>query len=104
MPRSAIRARRCPRSRASSSPWERGGWRRGSGATAGGRPGRAERGAVGLDGRPLASWRRDELAQFVALVPQREDSAFSWRVEEMVGFGRYARLGPPAAVSPATPE
>jgi iron complex transport system ATP-binding protein len=58
-----------------------------------------QRGTVVLDGRPLAAWRRDELAQFAALVPQREDSAFSWRVEEMVAFGRYARLGPLAAMS-----
>ncbi|HEV8356456.1 MAG TPA: ABC transporter ATP-binding protein [Gemmatimonadales bacterium] len=55
------------------------------------------RGAVTLDGRPLAAWRRGELAQFAALVPQREESPFSWRVEEMVAFGRYARLG---ALSP----
>ena len=57
------------------------------------------RGAVTLDGRPLAGWRPSELAQFAALVPQREESPFSWRVEEMVGFGRYARLGPLAAMS-----
>ncbi|HEX7024932.1 MAG TPA: ABC transporter ATP-binding protein, partial [Gemmatimonadales bacterium] len=52
------------------------------------------RGSVTLDGRPIAAWRRGELAQVVALVPQLEDSPFAWRVREMVGFGRYARRGP----------
>jgi iron complex transport system ATP-binding protein len=56
-------------------------------------------GVVTLDRRPIARWSRLELAQRVALVPQREDTPFSWRVEEMVGFGRYARLGP---LSPMT--
>lgn len=51
------------------------------------------RGRVEIDGRPLASWRRSELAQAVALVPQREETPFSWRVDEMVGFGRYSRQG-----------
>ncbi len=51
------------------------------------------RGRVVIDDRPLASWSRADLAQVVALVPQREDTPFSWRVGEMVGFGRYARLG-----------
>ncbi len=54
-------------------------------------------GEVRLDGRPLPAWKRDELAQVVAAVPQREDTPFSWTVDEMVGFGRYARLG---ALSP----
>lgn len=56
-------------------------------------------GRVTLDGRPIGQWSRRELAQRVALVPQREDTPFSWRVEEMVGFGRYAHLGP---LSPMT--
>jgi iron complex transport system ATP-binding protein len=56
-------------------------------------------GTVTLDGRPIARWSRQVLAQHVALVPQREDTPFSWRVEEMVGFGRYAHLGP---LSPMT--
>src|SRR5439155_1475928 len=58
-----------------------------------------QRGAVTLAGRPLSRWRPAELAQLAALVPQREESAFSWRVEEMVSFGRHARLGPLAALS-----
>lgn len=56
-------------------------------------------GTVTLDGRPIGAWTRRELAQQVALVPQREDTPFSWRVEDMVGFGRYAHLGP---LSPMT--
>jgi iron complex transport system ATP-binding protein len=56
-------------------------------------------GQVTLDQRPIAQWSRRELAQLVALVPQREDTPFSWRVEDMVGFGRYAHLGP---LSPMT--
>lgn len=60
-----------------------------------------QRGSVRLDQSPIAGWRRAELAQAVALVPQREETPFSWRVDEMVGFGRYARLG---ALSPMTRE
>lgn len=56
-------------------------------------------GAVTLDGRPVRDWSKRELARLAALVPQREDTPFSWRVEEMVGFGRYAHLGP---LSPMT--
>ena len=58
------------------------------------------RGSVSLDGRPIQEWRRGELARNVALVPQREDTPFSWRVEELVGFGRYARRGPLEAMGP----
>jgi iron complex transport system ATP-binding protein len=58
------------------------------------------RGSVSLDGRPIQGWRRGELARIVALVPQREDTPFSWRVEELVGFGRYARRGPLEAMGP----
>ena len=50
-------------------------------------------GQVSVAGRPLGEWGRADLAQTVALVPQREDTPFSWTVDEMVGFGRYARLG-----------
>ncbi len=60
-----------------------------------------DRGRVSLDGRPVGEWRRGALAQVVALVPQREETPFSWQVEEMVGFGRYARRG---ALSPMTAE
>jgi iron complex transport system ATP-binding protein len=60
-----------------------------------------QRGRVTLDRSPITGWRRAELAQAVALVPQREETPFSWRVDEMVGFGRYARRG---ALSPMTRE
>jgi iron complex transport system ATP-binding protein len=60
-----------------------------------------QHGAVLLNDTPIARWRRAELAQVVALVPQREETPFSWRVAEMVGFGRYARRG---ALSPLTRE
>lgn len=56
-------------------------------------------GEVVLSDRPLAQWRRMELARLIALVPQREESPFSWRVEEMVGFGRYVWRGPLSAMT-----
>ncbi|NOT07360.1 MAG: ABC transporter ATP-binding protein [Gemmatimonadales bacterium] len=59
------------------------------------------RGTVELEGRAIAGWRREDLAQVVGLLPQREEMAFSWRVEEVVGFGRYARLGALSPMSPA---
>lgn len=51
-------------------------------------------GTVTLNDKPIHTWRRRELAQVIALVPQLEDTPFSWRVGEIVGFGRYARRGP----------
>jgi iron complex transport system ATP-binding protein len=57
------------------------------------------RGEVTLNGRSVTAWRRRELARVVALVPQLEETPFSWRVEEIVGFGRYARRGPLEALS-----
>lgn len=58
-------------------------------------------GSVSLDGRPVSDWSRRELARVVALVPQREETPFSWRVADIVGFGRYARRGP---LDPMGPE
>ena len=58
---------------------------------------RAERGEVSVDGRPLARWKRAELAGVLAVVPQGEAVTFPLRVEETVMLGRYARLGPLAA-------
>jgi ABC-type cobalamin/Fe3+-siderophores transport system ATPase subunit len=58
-----------------------------------------QRGRVTLNDTAVARWKRAELAQVVALVPQREETPFSWRVAEMVGFGRYAKRG---ALSPMT--
>ena len=56
-----------------------------------------ERGTVRIQGRPLAGWRRAELARILGVVPQREEIAFPLRVDEAVMLGRYARLGPLAA-------
>jgi iron complex transport system ATP-binding protein len=56
-------------------------------------------GEVVLGGKPLDQWRRVELARLVALVPQREESPFSWRVREMVEFGRYVWRGPLSAMT-----
>jgi len=44
-------------------------------------------------GRPLAAWRRDELARAVGVVGQREEPAFPVTVEETVAMGRYAHVG-----------
>jgi iron complex transport system ATP-binding protein len=57
-------------------------------------------GDITLGEKPLAEWRRAGIARLVALVPQREETPFSWRVEEMVGFGRYVWRGPLSAMSP----
>jgi iron complex transport system ATP-binding protein len=50
-------------------------------------------GTVGIQGRPLADWRRPDLARVLGVVPQREDIVFPLRVSEAVMLGRYARLG-----------
>lgn len=57
-------------------------------------------GGVLLGGRPIATWRRKDLARVVALVPQLEETPFSWRVDDIVAFGRYARRGPLEAMGP----
>ncbi len=61
---------------------------------------RPERGEVAVDGRPLARWKRPELAGVLAVVPQGEAVTFPLRVDETVMLGRYARLGPLAAPGP----
>lgn len=57
-------------------------------------------GTVVLGEKPLHDWNRAEIARLVALVPQREETAFSWRVQEMVEFGRYVWRGPLGAMNP----
>ena len=59
------------------------------------------RGEIELDGRALASWRPAERAARIGVLPQREETAVGWRVEEVVMFGRYARLSPFAAPAAA---
>ncbi|MBA3346255.1 MAG: ABC transporter ATP-binding protein [Gemmatimonadales bacterium] len=63
-----------------------------------------ERGEVTLEGRPISSWRRRDLARVLGVVPQREEIVFPLRVEETVMLGRYGRLGPLAATRPADRE
>ncbi len=56
-------------------------------------------GTIELDHRAVSDWSRAELARRIALVPQREETPFSWRVDEMVGFGRYVWRGPLSAMN-----
>ena len=50
-------------------------------------------GEVSLDDRPLGELGDRERARAIAVVPQSEASPFPITVREMVGMGRYARLG-----------
>ena len=50
-------------------------------------------GQVLFDGKPVESWSRRELGQRMALVPQRENSAFEHTVLETVILGRTPHLG-----------
>jgi iron complex transport system ATP-binding protein len=50
-------------------------------------------GTVTLEGRPLASYTRRELARHVAVVPQETHPAFDYTVMEMVLMGRHPHLG-----------
>lgn len=58
-------------------------------------------GTVELGGRSPGRWSRPELARVLAVVPQGEEVTFPLKVDETVMLGRYARLGPLAAPSPA---
>lgn len=58
-------------------------------------------GQVTIAGRALEAWAPGELATVVAAVAQREEPALPIDVVSAVLFGRYARLGPLAAVTPA---
>lgn len=51
------------------------------------------RGTARLDGRDVRTLSYAELARNIAVVPQREDSAFPTRVREYVALGRYPHLG-----------
>jgi iron complex transport system ATP-binding protein len=50
-------------------------------------------GAVLLDGRPLAGWRRADIACRIAYVPQAHAAPFAYSVIEIVLMGRTAHLG-----------
>src|SRR5262249_13483135 len=50
-------------------------------------------GRIAIDGRPLPSLSRRELARRVAVVPQDTHSAFDFSALEIVLMGRYPHLG-----------
>ena len=52
-----------------------------------------DRGQVWIDGAPLASLSRRELARRIAVVPQETHSAFDFSALEIVLMGRYPHLG-----------
>lgn len=59
---------------------------------------RPRSGAVLLDGRPIGSYKRRELARKLAMLPQsREIPALT--VERLAACGRYPHLGPGAALT-----
>lgn len=58
-------------------------------------------GRVELSGRPLASWRRREVAQRLGYLPQWVDFSFPLSVAEVVEQGRAPHLGPWRPPSPA---
>jgi iron complex transport system ATP-binding protein len=51
-------------------------------------------GSIALDGRPLESWSRTDLAQAVGAVSQHEPVTFPIRSDDLVAMGRYPHLGP----------
>ena len=55
---------------------------------------RPARGTVALDGRPIDSLSRRELARHVAVVPQETHPAFDYTALEMVLMGRHPHLRP----------
>ncbi len=50
-------------------------------------------GSILLDGRPLATWRRRDLARHLAYVPQAHAAPFPYPVEDVVGLGQLAARG-----------
>jgi iron complex transport system ATP-binding protein len=52
------------------------------------------RGAVRLDGRPLAAWPRGALARTLALVTPQDEGPGTLAVEDRVALGRYPHRGP----------
>lgn len=60
-----------------------------------------ESGEALIDGRAPANWKRGDLARFVGVVAQREETWVPLTVEESVILGRYPRLG---ALAPVTAE
>jgi iron complex transport system ATP-binding protein len=56
---------------------------------------KADKGEVLLDGRSLAAWPPRELARRRAMLSQRVDLEFGFRVEEVVGLGRGPHVTDP---------
>jgi iron complex transport system ATP-binding protein len=52
-----------------------------------------DRGSVSIDGRPMTSLTRRDIARRVAIVPQETHPAFDYTVMEMVLMGRHPHLG-----------
>ncbi|HTK27915.1 MAG TPA: ABC transporter ATP-binding protein [Vicinamibacterales bacterium] len=52
------------------------------------------RGEIAIEGVPVRSLSRRELARRIAVVPQETHSAFDFNAIEIVLMGRYAHLGP----------
>ena len=52
-----------------------------------------QRGSASIDGRDVRLLSYGELARSVAVVPQREETAFPIQVREYVALGRYPHLG-----------
>lgn len=64
-------------------------------------------GTVTLDGRPLTSLHRRDIARRVAFLPQENRSDFAFTVEEIVAMGRHAhrgRFAPPTSADRAATE
>ncbi|GAB4260780.1 MAG: ABC transporter ATP-binding protein [Deferrisomatales bacterium] len=54
---------------------------------------RPDRGRILLEGRPVGSYRRREVARRVAVVPQAMPAPFPYSVREVVAMGRFAHGG-----------
>jgi iron complex transport system ATP-binding protein len=59
------------------------------------------RGAIAIDGRPLADIARGELARRIAYLPQGQDVHWPLGVERLVLLGRLPHLGPLSRVTEA---
>jgi iron complex transport system ATP-binding protein len=59
---------------------------------------RGASGRIVVGDRSVAAWDRRALALLVGVVAQREEPAFPLRARDAVMLGRYARLGPIAAI------
>src|SRR5262249_13137959 len=50
-------------------------------------------GTIDLEGRPLASLSREEIARFAGYVPQGHSAYFAFTLREFVLMGRTSRVG-----------